>query len=95
MPWHDADFIDVLWAYMLREFPQIAGPRLDQVKRAVRHEFGGTEVWVSPNTRDQRRATAAEVLRLFNGRNATEVARELGISRASVYRYIKQAGRPA
>jgi len=35
---------------------------------------------------------ARKVLALFNGRNAREVARKLGISRTSVYRYLKQPG---
>lgn len=34
-----------------------------------------------------------EVRRRFNGRNAREIARELGIGRATVYRYIKLPGR--
>jgi DNA-directed RNA polymerase specialized sigma subunit len=32
------------------------------------------------------------VARLFNGRNATEVARVLKISRITVYRLLKQPG---
>ena len=34
----------------------------------------------------------AEVLRTFNSRNATELARRLQVSRATVYRWIKQPG---
>ena len=53
-------------------------------------EFAGEEVYIPKrNSKD----VAAEVLRLFNGRNATEVARRLGIHRATVYRYLKQPGK--
>ena len=41
---------------------------------------------------DRRLRTARQVLRLFNGCNATEVARELNVGRATVYRVLKQAG---
>jgi DNA-directed RNA polymerase specialized sigma subunit len=35
---------------------------------------------------------ARKALALFNGRNAREVARRLGISRPHVYRLLKQPG---
>lgn len=91
VPWHDADFIDRLWDYVLHNFPQIPPDDAARVKREMRQELGGERRYV--RSRDSGNVLAQEVLRLFNGRNATEVARRLDISRASVYRYIKQAGR--
>jgi Mor family transcriptional regulator len=41
----------------------------------------------------ERARVNEEVRRRFNGRNAREVAREMGIGRATVYRIIKTAGR--
>lgn len=84
----EPDLVDRIFDYLLAEVPAIAG-RSDQLKAAVRAEFAGEECYVQGRPRE---ATAASVLALFNGRNASEVARVLGISRATVYRSIKQPG---
>lgn len=63
---------------------------VQQIKDAVRKEFAGEFCYIPSRTPTDRQRLVADVLRLFNGRNATEVARRLRISRASVYRYIKQ-----
>lgn len=86
------DLVDRIFDYLLSEFPQLAGDA-DAVKRAetaVRAEFAGEEVYIQKRTGHD---LSSEVLRLFNGRNATEVARRLGIHRATVYRYLKQPGK--
>lgn len=86
------DLVDRIFAYLLDEFPQLAGDA-DAVMRAqaaVRAEFAGEGAYIQKRT---SQALAAEVLRLFNGRNATEVARRLGISRRTVYRHLKQPGK--
>jgi Mor family transcriptional regulator len=88
----EPDFVDRIFEYLLCEFPQIAGPRLDEAKRGVREQFGAREVYVRSAASAEREALAKAVLALFNGRNATEVARRLQISRATVYRMIKQPG---
>lgn len=88
----EPDLVDRIFDYLLAEFPQIAGDA-DRVKRAqaaVRAEFAGEEVYIQKRSSKE---LASEVLRLFNGRNATEVARRLGIHRATVYRYLKQPGK--
>lgn len=85
-----ADFVDRVFAYLLAEFPQIAGPRFAQAERAVREELAGERVYVSARGVGDRQALAREVLSLFNGRNASEVARRLNIGRATVYRLLKQ-----
>lgn len=88
----EPDLVDRIFDYLLSEFPQLAGDvgRVQRAQSAVRAEFAGEEVYI------QKRSShdiAEEVLRLFNGRNATEVARRLGIHRATVYRYLKQPGK--
>lgn len=69
--------------------PAIPPRELFRVKAEVRAEFAGTRQHVR---RVSLSAGAADVLALFNGRNATEVARHLNISRATVYRVLKQHG---
>jgi transcriptional regulator of acetoin/glycerol metabolism len=88
----DPDLVDRIFDYLLSEFPQIAGGSIDKAKRAVRAEFAGERPYLAARGSVERQALAQDVLRLFNGRNATEVARRLGISRPTVYRYLKQAG---
>lgn len=86
------DLVERIFDYLLEEFPQLAGdqPRLKKAEAAVRAEFAGSEVYLQKR---KGQDLAAEVLRLFNGRNASEVARRLGIHRATVYRYLKQPGK--
>lgn len=59
-----------------------------QLEQQLRHEFGGEE------TRIYRRLPsedlAAAVRARFNGRNAGQVAHELGIHRSTVYRVLKR-----
>ena len=83
------DLVDRIFEYLLKEFPNIEGLKLEETKRAVREDLGGQEWYVR---RRDSESVAARVLALFNGRNATEVARVLEISRSHVYRCLKQAG---
>jgi len=88
----DPDLVDRIFEYLLAEFPQIAGKKLEESKRAVREEFRGERPYVALRGTTERQQQAQQVLALFNGRNAREVARRLGISKPTVYRRLKQAG---
>jgi hypothetical protein len=91
LPIADPDIVDRMFE-LLAEDPalQKMDPQvLAQVKAQLRREFRGEVRQTSPQDRAD---PVHKVLSLFNGRNATEIARHLRISRASVYRYIKQAG---
>lgn len=92
----EPDLVDRMFEYILSDpelvaaISKIGGNKTNQVdalKASVRAEFKGETVYVA-----SRRALTDSVLALFNGRNATEVARRLQISRATVYRHLKQAG---
>ena len=61
------------------------------IKRALRGEFAQEQVYIRGRMR--RAELVDKVLRLFNGVNACEVARTLNISRATVYRSLKQPGK--
>lgn len=88
----EPDLVDRIFDYLLAEFPQLAGDaaKVERAQAAVRAEFAGEEVYIQKRT---SRELATEVLRHFNGRNASEVARRLGVSRRTVYRYLKQPGK--
>ena len=65
---------------------------VSKIKTMVRAEFKGEMFYVAGRPVTERQKIVAQTLALFDGRNATEVARRLGIGRATVYRYLKQAG---
>lgn len=88
----EPDLVDRIFDYVVALVPEI-GERQTEIKRALRDEFACEEAYIRRHDVDQRSQLAANVLRLFNGRNATEVARVLRIHRATVYRYLKQPGR--
>lgn len=96
----EPDLVDRIFDYIFSD-PQLAqaitaigvqsGQKISQLKTAVRAEFRGEECYIAGRPATERQRTVARVLALFNGRNATEVARQLGIGRTTVYRYLKQA----
>jgi Mor family transcriptional regulator len=83
------DLVDAIFAFIETEFPDMAS-RTAVLKEEVRREFSGIEIYIPRRSVAERERITAEVLRVFNGRNAAEVARRLGIGRATVYRIIKQ-----
>ena len=88
------DLVDRIFSRLPHLWPAlVADPNaLDEAKRAIRDEFGGTEAYIRSNRTQASKDTAQRVLAKFNGRNAREIARELGIGRTTVYRMLKQAG---
>jgi transcriptional regulator of acetoin/glycerol metabolism len=88
----DPDLVDRIFDYLVALAPEIA-PHHGEIKTALRDEFATNRAYVRRRGAGEANPIAAEVLRLFNGRNATEVARVLQIHRATVYRYLKQPGR--
>lgn len=95
------DLVDRIFEYILsdpalaeaiRSSAQSEKTSIPKLKAAVRAEFQGEECYIAGRPATARQELVAQVFALFNGRNASEVARRLQISRASVYRHIKQAG---
>lgn len=73
--------------------PEVADDKAkrQRIEDTLRKEFGGQKVYISSAlSRDE---AIREICRRFNGRNASMLAREFGIPRPSVYRYLKQAGK--
>lgn len=83
----EPDLIDDIFLFLLREHPELAGKEA-KTKADLRKEFGGESYYVAKRSATELKQ---QVLGLWNGRNATTVARELGISRGSVYRHLKAA----
>lgn len=82
----EPDLVDRIFDYILSD-PALAraiAGREEEMRQAVRWKVG-------KRSEQERNDMVVLVLSLFNGRNASEVARRLQISRATVYRVIKQA----
>lgn len=88
----EPDLVDRIFDFLIALHPEIA-PVAPETKKKVRSEFKGEQYYCAGRSPVERYETVQQVLHLFNGRNATEVARRLHISRATVYRVLKQPGR--
>lgn len=92
----EQDLVDRIFEYLLEQCPQIRNMQeaeLERTKLAVRDEFGSSIAYVRTSHKTRRAEITRQILTLFNGRNTTEIARRLQISRTTVYRIIKQEGR--
>lgn len=87
----EPDLVDMIVDYVVSREPTLAARR-DEITTDLRAEFGGQRWYVAARPETERQWRVSEIMARFNGRNATEVARKLGISRATVYRTIKQPG---
>ena len=91
----EPDLVDRIFDYILSD-PVLAvaikKTSLSNIKSAVRAEFKGDECYIAGKPATARQQQVSQVLALFNGRNATEVARRLQIGRSTVYRVLKQSG---
>lgn len=72
--------------------PEVAGMVGAEITADMARTWHGQRVYIGKRALDRKRLSE-DVRRRFNGRNAREVARELDIGRATVYRHIKTSGR--
>jgi Mor family transcriptional regulator len=70
--------------------PTITEDKLQTIEETIRLEYGGSEHYIPKETSAKR---TNEIQKQFNGRNISEVAETLGISRRSVYRRIKRSSK--
>lgn len=85
------DVLDRLMS-KLQDLHPIPEKEAAELHAALREEFGGERSTIYKRSAAEKAKMVNTALRKLNGHNATEIARELGVSRATVYRYIKQPG---
>jgi transcriptional regulator of acetoin/glycerol metabolism len=86
-----SDVIDSLMIRIRHIEPHITAEKALRLERELRLEFGGTVTRTRKRlSRDQLRV---EVSRRFNGRNIQQVASELGVHRATIYRVLNSRPR--
>jgi DNA-binding NtrC family response regulator len=87
------DLVDRIFDYLIELRPELASwSELEAAKLQVRDEFGGEKQYARTNSARKTAQRVRDVLSLYNGRNAAEIARKLQIGRSTVYLYLKQAG---
>lgn len=88
------DLVDRMFDYLVDLLPELRGSpaTVERVQQQLRREFASQAAYISARSPVDKAEERRQVLRLWNGRNATAVARTLGISRATVYRHLKQPG---
>lgn len=89
----DYIFSDPVLAQAIHKNANSEDTSVAKLKSAVRAEFKGDMCYIAGRPASDRQALVSKILSSFNGRNATEVARVLGVGRSTVYRYLKQPGK--
>lgn len=69
--------------------PSFTPERAASLESQLRSEFGGETLRI--RKRDDAHCLVQKIMTRFNGRNAGQVAQELGIHRATVYRVLSSA----
>lgn len=85
----EPDLVDAIFDYVVALHPEISSRRFEMTA-AVREKFAGERAYVKRTNVTEE--LAVELLRNFNGRNASEIGRKLGIGRTTVYMLLKQPG---
>ena len=86
----EPDLVTAIFDVLIESHPGLMALR-EEGEAAVRHRLKGLRGTVTDQPDSD--TLARRVLSLFNGRNPREVARRLRVSRATVYRILKQAGK--
>ena len=77
---------------IMKQWPaEIRRELAEKIEQRLRREMAGDRGYISKSTAS-REQKYDMVRRMFNGRNATAIAQELKIGRATVYRILKTPG---
>jgi Mor family transcriptional regulator len=71
--------------------PELSAADVEHLEFSLRLEFGGEQVYIRARRRANHELTH-EIRRRFNGRNARQIARILGVGKTTVYRILRREG---
>jgi len=83
---------DVAIEIMKQWAPEVSKQIAGMIEQRLRAEMAGDRGYISLASSASREEKYEKARRMFNGRNAREIARELKIGRATVYRILKRPG---
>jgi Mor family transcriptional regulator len=83
---------DVAVEIMSKWAKEVSKQLAAEIEQRLRSEMAGDRGYISSASTASREAKHELVRRMFNGRNATQIARELKMGRATVYRILKRPG---
>lgn len=83
---------EVATEIMLEWSKEVSKQLAESIEKRLRLEMAGDRGYISSESTATKEAKHDQVRRMFNGRNATEIARELKLGRATVYRILKRPG---
>jgi len=83
------DIVDYMLNEIKRGAPEVSEEMLAEIEEKTRIQWGGDEVYISKKTTAaaQKQKVVTEYL---GGRPLCEIQKELGISRATLYRHLKK-----
>jgi len=84
---------DVAIEIMKQWAPEVSKQIAGMIEQRLRAEMAGDRGYISLESSASREEKYEKARRMFNGRNASEIARTIGISRRTVYRILKTPGK--
>ncbi|WP_343740456.1 helix-turn-helix domain-containing protein [Delftia tsuruhatensis] len=89
-----SDLVDRVFEYLVELVPEIRSSQVDlaHAEAQIRREFAGQTAYIPARSANEKVRERHRVLQLWDGNNVKEIARTLGISRATVYRHLRQPG---
>lgn len=81
------DIVTRFFELLAEAAPSLSESLAIEIERQIRHEFAGERVYIQKRTD----ALSERIAEKFNGRNVRELAREMHVSRRTIYRSIKKA----
>jgi Mor family transcriptional regulator len=88
-PIQEPDLVDAILDWIVSRHPDMK-EKAPSLMADIRADWGASRHYVRAGSQTERQRRISQALSLFNGRNATEVARPVGVSRGTVYRIVKQ-----
>lgn len=84
-----ADFVTEITKLARELAPSLTDADLDRIDTALRERFGGQEVWIASRIKRPPDIESVDA-RLRRAMPVTKIAEDLGVSRTTIYRWIRK-----